>query len=186
MWRFSLLAFFFTIILNGCSNVSVYKNESVTAYGGSGVDGSNEEVYYLVKIDMSSIPENIADQILVTLPKAQDQVSLSQLSFDLVSEVMPRWQPPRQWSDYEKQKTLDENQKRKIEDFALEGTYIAFKNRRLWQISLCSNCEGNRYITAALGRKGLAAKYRLPLTEGQLKEIFGDAESITKQNEIYY
>lgn len=186
MWRLPLLVFLLAIFLSGCSNVSVYKNDSVTAYGGAGVDGSSEAVYYLVKINIHSIPVNIADQILLTLPNVQNQVSLSQLSLELVSRTMPPWEPPNQWPEYVKQKTLDENQKRKIEDFAVDGTYIAFKNGKLGEISLCSHCEGNRYVTAALSRKGLPNQYRLPLTEAQLREIFGEADSITTQHEIYY
>lgn len=186
MWRFHVLAFSLTIFVSGCSSVSVYKNDSVTAYGGSGVDGRSEVVYYLIKIDMNSIPMTVADQILLSLPNAQNQVSLSQLSFELISQTMPPWEPPDTWPEYVKQKTVDENRIREIEDFAVKGTYIAFKNRRLWQISLCSHCEGNHHITAALSRKGLSAQYRLPLTKAQLREIFGDAKSMTRQNEIYY
>lgn len=185
MWRSYVLAFFLTIFVSGCSSVSVYKNDSITAYGGSGVDGRGEEVFYLIKIDMDSMPLTVADQIVLSLNE-QFQVSLSQLTFELVSQTMPAWEPPKQWPEYVKQKTFDENRKRGIEDFAVEGTYIAFKNRRLWQISLCSHCEGNRHITAALSRKGLLAQYRLPLSEDQLREIFGEAKSITTQNEIYY
>jgi len=165
MWRLYFLAFLI-ILLNACSSVSVYKNNSVTVYGGSGVDDSIEVVYHLVKIDMHRIPADVADQILLELPNTPNQVSLSQLSYDLVSQTMPPWEPPNQWPEYVKQKTLDENKKREIEDFAVKGTYMAFKNRKLWQISLCSHCEGNRNVTATLSRKGLSAQYKLPLTEG--------------------
>lgn len=171
--------------MSGCSNVSVYKNDSITAYG-SGLDGQGEVVYYLVRIDMHRMPTDLADEILLVLPNVENPVSLSRLSYDFVSKAMQPWQPPQEWSEYLKQKTLDENKKREIEDFSVKGTYVAFKNRVLWQISLCSHCEGNRYITASLSRKGSPAQYRLPLTESQLREIFGDAISISTQNEIYY
>jgi len=149
----------------GCAGVYRYEANGVTAYGELLETG--EPLYYSIGIDLEEGDGGLA----------------SLLAIQFASSESP-WQPPEQWPDVWKQREIERLEGYQV--FSGEGAYLKFRDGRLSFLGLCSHCENKRSYPPQIGLADSGNTYALPLTEDQVRTIFGEPNRRGKQREIYY
>lgn len=165
-------------MLWACANVSRLEKGSLVAHGEL-LDGAQVPLYYSIWIDVNKPVDTRIMDAHVKFRKDAPPLKLSALRPELVAQYLPLFTPPPQWPDYLKQKAKEDDA------YSGGGFHVTFKNGRLLSVGLCSHCaEGRAY--PVVGRPDGQKFYELPLTEGQVTEIFGSPDRIYKVNEVRY
>lgn len=171
------------LLLAGCAGVYRYDTVNLTAYGEK-LEGSATPLYYSVAIDFEKDGSANARTLAIKFAAADAPIALHELTPQEAARHLPPWEPPPQWPDVVKQR---ERERRKdYQVYAGEGAYLSFRDGRLSYLSLCSHCEGKRFQPPQIGRADSGITHALPLTEAQLREVFGEPTRLRRQREIYY
>lgn len=176
--RWISIAIFCSFLISSCANVLRFEKDNLVAFGEK-FNGSQEPVYYLIRIDMTKTIENQLGSIFLKISPDRPPIVLTELSPELVAQYLHPFIPPPQWPDRWKLKAKEE------EIFAGGGFYIKFKNGQLLFVDICSHCNNRRENPIVATPDGHHF-YTLPLTEQQIIEIFGFPKRIIKVNEVRY
>lgn len=171
------------LLLAGCAGIYRYDTAALTAYGEK-LEGSATPLYYSLAIDFEKGGSASAHTLAIRFAGADTPIALHALTPQEAAHHLPPWEPPPQWPDIVKQR---ERERRKAyQAYAGEGAYLSFRDGRLAYLSLCSHCEGKHFQPPQIGRADSGITYALPLTEAQLREVFGEPTRLRRQREINY
>jgi hypothetical protein len=167
-----------TSALLACANVSRFEKDSLVAYGEH-LNGAPEVLYYSIFVETDRMVDIHKMDILLKLAPEATPLLLSELSPESVARYLPRFIPPPQWPEHWKEKAME------TEAYSGRGFHITFNNGRLLSLGICSHCSGGREHPV-IGTPDGHAFYSLPLTDQQLKNIFGPPNRVYRVNEIRY
>jgi hypothetical protein len=168
----------FTATLSACANVSRFESGALVAHGEH-LNGASEILYYSIFIESGGRADVHMKDIYLKLTPDATPLLLSELRPGSVSRYLPRFNPPPQWPENLKEKAME------TEAYSGGGFHITFNNGRLLSVGICSHCsEGREH--PIIGTPDGNRFYSLPLTEQQLKDVFGMPDRVYKVNEVRY
>lgn len=167
-----------TIMLPGCANVSRFEKNNLVAFGER-LEGSQEPLYYLVRIDVQKSDDARVMSSRLKLSPDSPPLTLEELRPAAVADFLSPFTPPPQWPDTWKQKANAEDV------YAGNGFHIRFEGGQLLSVGICSHCAGGRE-QPMVGTPDGQHFYTLPLTEQQVIEVFGAPDRIDKVGEVRY
>lgn len=165
-------------LLTACAGVSRYDRGPLAAFGEP-LDQAPEPLYYLVRIEAERPADPRVMGALLKLGPEAPPLAIAALRPEAVSPYLPAFVPPPQWPETLKQKA------RQFDEYHGGGFYVAFRNGRLVSVGICSHCAGERHSPVVGTPDGLAF-YTLPLSEPQMRAVFGAPERLRKVREITY
>ena len=165
-------------ILSACANVSRFEKDTLVAHGEH-LNNAAEVLYYLISIESDKIIDAPAMDILLKLTPDATPLLLSELRPESVARYLPRFTPPPQWPEHWKKKAMEK------ESYSGGGFHITFNKGHVVFVGICSHCSGGREHPV-IGTADGHTFYSLPLTEQQLKAVFGPPNRVYKVNEVRY
>jgi hypothetical protein len=181
--KMKILLLVLQLLLVGCAGVYRYDTQDVTAYGGK-LGTGNEPLYYSLAVDFEKGNGDIATVLAIKFAATDAPVTLDELTPEEAARHLPPWEPPKQWPEGVKQR--EKNRLKGYQVYSGKGAYLSFREGKLAYLAFCSHCEGKRFQPPLIGRAGSDTAYSLPLTENQLRAIFGTPTRLKRQREIYY
>ena len=165
-------------LLTGCADVSRFEQGPLVAHGER-LEQAREPLYYSIGIDVAAAYDERLMHARLQLSPDAPPLALAELSPALVSRYLPPFVPPPQWPEAWKQKA------RETRAYAGNGFHIDFKHGDLAFVGICSHCAGGRE-SPVVGTPDGGRLFALPLTEQQLREVFGAPQRIYRVNEVRY
>lgn len=169
----------FLLLVSGCTPISKFINEPVTAFGKKYSDSNNTIRYFLLRVEMDKYPDQSLPSIQVQLSPDTAPIPLNKLTADITSRYLPIFTPPSQWPQHWKERAMMNP------SFEGNGIYISFKNNQLNYLGICSNC-GGQLNSPKIGKVGGSCLYPMPLTKRQMIEIFGPPRRLYDVREVTY
>lgn len=165
------------VLLSACASVTRYQVGPLVAYGEP-LDNAREPLFYSIGIDLKKTADSRVVRALVRLAPTAPPVSIAGLHADLVAQYLAPFTPPAQWPEILKQRASEENA------YSGGGFHIRFADGRLVSVGICSHCAGGR-ASPVVGTPDGRHFYALPLTEQQLRQVFGPPDRKNKVHEVY-
>jgi len=165
-------------ILSACANVSRFEKGALVAYGEH-LNNAAEVFYYLIRIKSDRVVDVHMMDILLKLTPEATPLLLSELRPEFVARYLPRFTPPKEWPEHWKMQAME------IEAYSGGGFHITFRDGQVVYLGICSHCSGGRE-NPIIGTPDGDKFYSLPLTEQQLKDVFGPPSRVYKVNEVRY